>query len=79
MSVSLVRAGGAVQQAHAVEHHRAGEHAEQEVLHAGLVALAVALAPGGQHVGGDRQELEGDEDADEVAGRRHHHHAEHAD
>ena len=72
------RAGGAVQQAHAVQQHGAGEHAEQVVLDAGLVALAVALAPGGQHVGGDRQQLEGDEHADEVAARRHHHHAEHA-
>ncbi len=40
-----------------------GEHAEQVVLDARLVALAVALAPGGEHVGGDRQQLERDEDA----------------
>jgi hypothetical protein len=72
------RARRAEQQAHAVEQHRRREHAEEEVLDAGLVRLLVALAPGGHHVGRDRQQFEGDEDADEVAGRRHHHHAEHA-
>ena len=64
------RVGDAVQQAHPVEHDRAGEHAEQEVLHARLVALRVALAPRGQHVGGDGQELQGDEHADEIAAPR---------
>ena len=71
-------AGNPVQQAHPVEHDRAGEHAEQVVLHARLVALRVPLAPRGHHVGRDRQELEGDEHADQVARTRHHHHAEHA-
>ena len=78
MSVSLRRAGRPVQQAHAVQQHGRREHAEQVVLDAGLVRLDVTLAPRGQHVGRDRQQLERHEDAHEVARRGHHHHAEHA-
>ena len=68
--------GHPVEERHAVEHHGRGEHAEQEVLHARLVALLVPLAPRGQHVGGDGEQLEGDEDADQVAAGGHHHHAQ---
>jgi hypothetical protein len=67
----------AVQQRHPVEHHGRGEHAEQEVLHARFVAPQVPLAPRRQHVGRDGQELEGHEDAHEVAARGDHHHPEH--
>ena len=61
---------------HAVEHHRARQHAEQVVLERRLVALQVALAPPGKHVRRDRQGLEGDEDRDEVPRRGHDDHAE---
>ena len=70
-------AGEPVDQRHAVEHDRRGEDTHQVVLETGLVAAQVALAPGGEHVGRDRQQLEGDEDRDQVAGRGHDHHAEH--
>ena len=66
----------AVEQRHAVEHDRGREHAHQEVLHPRFGAAQVALAPAGQHVGGDRQQLEGHEDGDQVARRRHQHHTE---
>ena len=66
----------AVEQGHAVEHHRGGEDAHQVVLHPRLVAVQVALAPAREHVGRDRQELEGDEDRHEIARGRHHDHAE---
>ena len=78
MPVSLVVPVDAVEQAHPVQQHGDGEHAEQVVLDARLVALGVPLAPRGEHVGRDRQQLEGDEHVIEVARRRHHHHAEHA-
>ena len=70
-------AGEAVDDGHAVEHDRRGEHTHQVVLQPRLVALEVTLAPRREHVGGDREQLEGDEDADEVAGRCHDHHAQH--
>ena len=69
MPVEQRRAGHAVEQRHAVEHHaptrtrRAGSTSRRPR------CSSVALAPRGQHVGRDRQQLEGDEDADQVARR----------
>jgi hypothetical protein len=68
------RTGGAVDHRHAVEHHRRGERAEDEVLEAGLAGLQPAAVEGGEHVEGDREDLEGQEHDDEVVGRRHQEH-----
>ena len=55
-----------------VEEERRRETAEDEVLDACfLAALAVAIG-GGEHVEGERQGLEAEEQHDQVGGRRHH-------
>ena len=65
----------AIEERHAVEHHRRGEHTHQVVLQAGFGGVEVPLAPRHQQVRRDGQQLQGHEDGDQIAGRSHHHHA----
>ena len=67
------RAGGAVDEGDAVEEDRRGEGAEDEVLHGRLARLGPAAVEAGQHVQGDREDLEAEEDHDQVVGRGHEH------
>jgi hypothetical protein len=74
----LQRAGEPVDQAHAEQHHRGGEHADQQELERPLVAAGVALAePGGDEAGG-RDDLQRQEQHQQVAGGRHQQHADEA-
>ena len=61
-------AGCAVEQADAVEHHGRGNRPVEEILEAGLVAAPVVAQETGQHVAGNRQELDGEVDEDQVIG-----------
>ena len=59
----------------AVEEERARERAEQEVLERRLGRPRIVAPDAGQHVDGDRQDLERDEDHQQIVGGRHHDHA----
>ena len=66
------RAGGAVDERDAVEEEGRRERAEHEVLHARLLRRDLAQVHGGEHVHGEREDLEAEEHHDQVVGRRHH-------
>ena len=68
-------AGGAVDERDAVEQERARERAQQKVLDRGLARTRVAAQRPRQHVDRHRHDLEGEEDHDQVVGRRHERHA----
>ena len=70
--VRLVDAGDAVDPGDAVEQERGGERAQQEVLERRFVGALVVAQVAGQHVAGDRGDLQADEDHDQLVGRRHH-------
>ena len=69
-------AGGAVHERHAVEEEGRREGAEHEVLDRRLLRPDVTAVAGGQHVEGDRQRLEPQEQHDHVVGHRHDHAAQ---
>ena len=72
-------ASEAVDQGGSVEHDPRRQGAQDEILQAGFGGLAVARLEGGQNVKGQRLQLDGDEQRDQVAGRNHHAHAERRD
>jgi hypothetical protein len=69
------RAGGAVDQRHAVQEQPARERAHQEVLERGLVAAQLAAVEAGQHVDRDAHQLEAEEQHQQVRRRHQQHHA----
>ena len=71
----LVCAGEAENPGDAVNEEAGGERAEDEVFHAGFERTGVAAHVGDQHVEGDRDELERDEDHHEIDGGGHPHEA----
>ncbi len=64
-------AGGAVGEGDAVEQERRGERPEDEVLHAGFLRRGPPQVHGGEHVDGQREDLEAEEQDDEVVGGGH--------
>jgi len=62
--------GHAIQQRHAVEHHRRGDRAIQKVFEPRLVGFDVIAKIAGQHVGGDAQKLHTQVDGQQIGGRR---------
>ena len=68
--VEVGRSGCAVNPGHAVDQDRGREEAEQEVLERALEGGHAALGERGQDVGGERCELDADEEHHHVAGGR---------
>jgi hypothetical protein len=69
------RAGDAVDEAHAVQEHRAGEGAEQDVLEARLALEVIRLRIADEDVEREAQEFERDIGGDQFAGGGHEDHA----
>ena len=68
-------AGCAEAERDAVEEECGGEAAEQEVFERGLGGGGLAFAEARKDVGGDRRDLEADEDHEQLDGAGHEHHA----
>ncbi len=77
--VDVGRAGGSEGERDAVEEEGGGEGAEKEVLDGGLGAGGLSLAEAAEDVGGDRGDLEADEDHQELDRAGHEHHADGAE
>ena len=75
-AVEVGGAGQAVDPGHAVDQDGGGEDAEQEVLHAALEGGLTPLGEGGEDIGGQGRELDGDEDHHQIAGGADQHRAE---
>ena len=71
------RARAAVDERHAVEHERAGEPADEEVLGRRLLGAEVGAREPAHDVEGDREQLQTEEDGDQRGGRGEHHHPDH--
>ncbi len=77
-SGEIHRAGEAVNQRDAVEQQPGGKRAEHEILEPGLGRAQLVAGEGGEHVLRQRLQLERKIKRDQVGGRRHAHHADHA-
>ncbi len=67
------RPGGPVGQRDAVDEDGRGEAAQDEVLERRLAGCGALVVEGGQHVQGEGEDLEAEEDDDQVVGHPHHH------
>ena len=73
-AVEARAAGQAVGEGHAVEEHGARHGAEQEVLEGRLGGARVVTPDAGEHVDGEREDLQRHEHDQEVVGHGHHDH-----
>ena len=71
------RAGDAVDHRHAVEQHARGQRAQHEVFHRRLGRDAGVALQGDHGIQRQRQQFEAEIQREEMAGRDHHHHAQH--
>ncbi len=69
------RSGGAKDQRDAVNNKTGGKGAQQEVFEAGFLRIRPGAGKGSQHIKGDGEQFQRQEDDDQVGGMRHQDHA----
>ena len=69
------RAGAAIEQRHPVEEEARGKAADEQVFHGRLLARFPLPEEPGEHVEGERQQLDADEECEQAGGCDGHHHS----